>query len=123
MFIQVHRTRARKGDTNLPIMPHNSKVKYLGTCNCGRRQAWRDDPFDIKEANYSFYEENEEFTCCTTRLDRIDFPVYQRTTTVAPSTPPVSGGSTSGRKVSVEQLFDNLKITPTTQEELSGQGK
>lgn len=30
----------------LPVMPHSSSYKTRGTCNCGRRQGERDDPFD-----------------------------------------------------------------------------
>jgi len=30
----------------LPVMQHSSQVKTRATCNCGRRQAEREDPFD-----------------------------------------------------------------------------
>jgi len=30
----------------LPVMSHCSQVKTRATCNCGRRQGEREDPFD-----------------------------------------------------------------------------
>ena len=31
---------------HLPVMPHSSQVKTRATCNCGRKQGEREDPFD-----------------------------------------------------------------------------
>ena len=47
----------------LPTMPHMSSVSFLAACNCGRKQANRDDPFTLKDANHTFYAEMEE-DCC-----------------------------------------------------------
>ena len=47
----------------LPTMPHMSSVSFLAACNCGRKQANRDDPFTLKDANHNFYAEMEE-ECC-----------------------------------------------------------
>lgn len=43
-------------DHNPPIMNHNSRGRSTSSCNCGKKQATRDDPFDIKAANYDFYQ-------------------------------------------------------------------
>lgn len=43
-------------DHNPPIMNHNSRGRSTSSCNCGKKQAARDDPFDIKAANYDFYQ-------------------------------------------------------------------
>lgn len=43
-------------DHNPPIMNHNSRGRSTSSCNCGKKQAPRDDPFDIKAANYDFYQ-------------------------------------------------------------------
>uniref|UniRef100_A0A8D2L3N8 Nonsense-mediated mRNA decay factor SMG8 n=2 Tax=Varanus komodoensis TaxID=61221 RepID=A0A8D2L3N8_VARKO len=66
-------------DRNPPVLYHNSRARCTSACNCGRKQAPRDDPFDIKAANYDFYQLLEE-KCCG-KLDHINFPVFQ------PSTP------------------------------------
>ncbi|XP_075709070.1 nonsense-mediated mRNA decay factor SMG8 [Rhinoderma darwinii] len=66
-------------DRNPPILYHNSRARSTGNCNCGRKQAPREDPFDIKSANYDFYQNLEE-KCCG-KLDHINFPVFE------PSTP------------------------------------
>ncbi|XP_040192769.1 protein SMG8 [Rana temporaria] len=66
-------------DRNPPILYHNSRARSTGNCNCGRKQAPREDPFDIKSANYDFYQMLEE-KCCG-KLDHINFPIFQ------PSTP------------------------------------
>ncbi|XP_015679965.1 protein SMG8 [Protobothrops mucrosquamatus] len=66
-------------DRNPPVLYHNSRARSTGACNCGRKQAPRDDPFDIKAANYDFYQLLEE-KCCG-KLEHINFPVFQ------PSTP------------------------------------
>lgn len=45
-----------EADRNPPVLYHNSRARSTGACNCGRKQAPRDDPFDIKAANYDFYQ-------------------------------------------------------------------
>jgi len=62
-------------DSKLPVMPHVSGVRYVSACSCGRRQANREDPYDVKYANYEFYRLIEE-ECCG-RLHRIHFPVFK----------------------------------------------
>ncbi|XP_068455813.1 nonsense-mediated mRNA decay factor SMG8 [Clinocottus analis] len=66
-------------DRNPPILNHNSRGRSTSSCNCGRKQAPREDPFDAQAANYDFYQMLEE-KCCG-KLERIEFPVFQ------PSTP------------------------------------
>ncbi|XP_035667835.1 protein smg8-like isoform X1 [Branchiostoma floridae] len=60
----------------VPCMPHNSRARSLCACNCGRKQAQRDDPFDVKAANHDFFHLMEE-KCCSS-LEHISFPVFQR---------------------------------------------
>lgn len=43
-------------DHNPPILYHNSRGRFTSSCNCGRKQAPREDPFDIQAANYDFYQ-------------------------------------------------------------------
>merc|ERR1719422_2626785 len=58
----------------LPTMQHSSGVQYIAACNCGRRQANREDPFKLVDANYNFYQQLEE-ECCKD-LEHVEFPVY-----------------------------------------------
>jgi len=58
----------------LPSLTHSSGVQYIAACNCGRKQANREDPFSVYEANCGFYNEQEE-DCCKD-LNHTDFPVY-----------------------------------------------
>ncbi|XP_042913299.1 nonsense-mediated mRNA decay factor SMG8-like [Parasteatoda tepidariorum] len=49
----IHRSDQDEEDDNvedksLPVMSRCSQVKIVSTCECGRKQATREDPFDIK---------------------------------------------------------------------------
>lgn len=50
-----------EAERNPPVLYHNSRARSTGACNCGRKQAPRDDPFDIKAANYDFYQVGSGF--------------------------------------------------------------
>ena len=41
----------------LPIKNHSSNIITIAASNCGEFQLERRDPFDLKEANFTFYEE------------------------------------------------------------------
>ncbi|XP_014673337.1 PREDICTED: protein smg8-like isoform X2 [Priapulus caudatus] len=69
---------AGDADRSLPLMHHSSNVKGLNACNCGRTQANRDDPFNVKAANYDFYQ-TVESSCCA-ELQHYDFPVFRAST-------------------------------------------
>ncbi|XP_061659286.1 nonsense-mediated mRNA decay factor SMG8 isoform X2 [Syngnathoides biaculeatus] len=77
-------------DHNPPILNHNSRGRSTSSCNCGRKQAPRDDPFDVQAANYDFYQVLEE-KCCA-KLDRINFPIFQPSTP-DPAPAPASNGA------------------------------
>lgn len=74
----VHRTENEPEDKTLPLLPHCSQVKLVSSCDCGRKQSSREDPFDVKAANYSFYV--AQHSHCCGELERIDFPVFQAST-------------------------------------------
>lgn len=59
----------------LPTMQHSSGVQYVAACNCGRRQANREDPFRLVDANCNFYQQLEE-ECCKD-LEHVSFPEYR----------------------------------------------
>ena len=55
LMFQLHR-QAEETETDenahLPVMAHSSQIKTRAACNCGRKQAERDDPFDYKVSWY-----------------------------------------------------------------------
>ncbi|XP_046388258.1 uncharacterized protein LOC124157509 [Ischnura elegans] len=63
---------------SLPVIPHSSGVRYVSTCNCGRQQAGREDPFSVKAANWEFYQTLA--TDCCSNLEAVSFPVFQPST-------------------------------------------
>ena len=68
-------TQPGSGDKRaLPSLQCCSGVQYIAACNCGRRQANREDPYKLVDANYNFYQLLEE-ECCKD-LERVEFPVY-----------------------------------------------
>ncbi|XP_069113163.1 nonsense-mediated mRNA decay factor SMG8-like [Argopecten irradians] len=71
--------RETEGNGHLPVMSHSSQMKTKAVCNCGRKQADKDDPFDHKAANYDFFEALEKL-CCE-ELEHIEMPVFQPSTT------------------------------------------
>ncbi|XP_060942571.1 nonsense-mediated mRNA decay factor SMG8 [Limanda limanda] len=93
-------------DRNPPILNHNSRGRSTSSCNCGRKQAPREDPFDVQGANYDFFQILEE-KCCG-KLERIEFPVFQPSTpdpAPAPNQtqPPPSEPSESGEAEKVKE--------------------
>uniref|UniRef100_A0A182QZV2 Nonsense-mediated mRNA decay factor SMG8 n=1 Tax=Anopheles farauti TaxID=69004 RepID=A0A182QZV2_9DIPT len=56
---------------------HSSGVIYISSCNCGRTQGHRDDPFTIRQANYDFYSIIAKSCSNCNRLDRIQFPIFE----------------------------------------------
>ncbi|CAG2218840.1 SMG8 [Mytilus edulis] len=66
---------------HLPVMPHTNQLKTRAACNCGRKQADKDDPFDHKAANYDFYAGLEE-SCCG-KLEHVDLPSFKPSTAEA----------------------------------------
>uniref|UniRef100_H3CQD7 Nonsense-mediated mRNA decay factor SMG8 n=1 Tax=Tetraodon nigroviridis TaxID=99883 RepID=H3CQD7_TETNG len=91
-------------DRNPPLMNHNSRGRSTSSCNCGRKQAPREDPFDIQAANYDFYQMLEE-KCCG-KLEKIEFPVFQ------PSTPGRGVGLGLGRRGQPKEAGGAASHTP-----------
>ena len=95
----------------LPCLPHTSGVQYIAACNCGRRQANREDPFRLMEANLGFYVELKQ-DCCKD-LEHVAFPEHS----------PAKGGlkdiSLEERKEEVVQEEQERAETPGGQDETS----
>merc|ERR1719447_116560 len=67
-------TKEENSGKVLPSMPHSSGVQYIAACNCGRKQANREDPFTLVDANFNFYQ-GLELECCKD-LEHISFPEH-----------------------------------------------
>ncbi|KRT81522.1 hypothetical protein AMK59_5082 [Oryctes borbonicus] len=58
---------------------HCSGVRYIAACDCGRIQRPREDPYTIKLANFTFYNQISK-ECGCSALERIHFPVFEAST-------------------------------------------
>nr|CAG4651668.1 EOG090X02WG [Triops cancriformis] len=95
-----HRTHPDQSGS-LPVLPHSSGYRMVSACNCGSKQGNRDDPFDVKSANFTFYYYmNEE--CCH-RFQAVNFPVFQP-------------GSTTARPAPVRKNVKDMDFVQCTQE-------
>lgn len=58
-------------------LPHKSVETIISTCNCGRTQGRRNDPYTLRQANYEFYQ--IMMTSCTMcpKLESIPFAVFE----------------------------------------------
>lgn len=72
-------------DRNPPILNHNSRGRSTSSCNCGRKQAPREDPFDIQAANHDFYQVRSHTTLssldwlsdmCSSDSADLTFPIF-----------------------------------------------
>lgn len=59
---------------------HSSGVVYISTCNCGRTQGRRDDPYTIRQANYDFYQVLGKSCSSCGKLEKITFSVFEPST-------------------------------------------
>lgn len=60
---------------NHKALEHTSGAVFVSTCNCGRTQARREDPYLVKQANYDFYQLINCSHCI--KSERVSFPVFQ----------------------------------------------
>lgn len=62
------------------IVDHSSGVVYISTCNCGRTQGRRDDPYNLRQANYEFYQILANNCSACNKLDKASFSVFEPST-------------------------------------------
>lgn len=56
---------------------HNSGETIISTCNCGRTQGRRSDPYTIRQANYEFYQVMMSKCSSCGKLESISFAVFE----------------------------------------------
>lgn len=66
-------------DNDLPSIEHCSGVRYVCACNCGRCQGPRDDPYNLRHANYDWFQILAK-QCGCGQLESIEFPIFQPST-------------------------------------------
>lgn len=69
----------RDDSSELLIMEHCSGVRYVCACNCGRCQGPREDPFNLRHANYDWFQLMAK-QCGCSQLESIEFPIFQPST-------------------------------------------
>ncbi|XP_057317890.1 nonsense-mediated mRNA decay factor SMG8 isoform X1 [Microplitis mediator] len=69
----------REDENELPIMEHCSGVRYVCACNCGQCQGPREDPFNLRHANFDWFQLMAK-QCGCSQLEKIEFPVFQPST-------------------------------------------
>ena len=79
-------------------------------CDCGRTQGTRDDPYTVKLANYTFYQQISKGCACS-GLDRHTFPTFE------PSVTELAAAALSDNEDSTLQLLDQM--TPNEVKTLS----
>lgn len=76
----VQENNEKKNDTiDLPSVKHSSGVRYVCACNCGRFQGPREDPYNLKHANYEWFQ-LLAIKCGCAKLESIEFPIFQPST-------------------------------------------
>ncbi|XP_017481898.1 PREDICTED: protein SMG8 [Rhagoletis zephyria] len=56
---------------------HSSAHVFISTCNCGRTQGRREDPYTMKHANYEFYEYMANNCNLCAKVKKVHFPVFE----------------------------------------------
>ncbi|KAH8419340.1 hypothetical protein KR222_005657, partial [Zaprionus bogoriensis] len=55
---------------------HSSGVVHISSCNCGRTQGRREDPFTLRQANYEYYEHMAGMCNLCVKVKKFHFPVF-----------------------------------------------
>ncbi|XP_050084611.1 nonsense-mediated mRNA decay factor SMG8 isoform X2 [Anopheles aquasalis] len=64
----------------LDLSEHSSGVIFVSSCNCGRIQGHREDPYTIRQANYEFYQIMAKSCSNCNRLEHVPFPIFEPST-------------------------------------------
>lgn len=56
---------------------HSSNETIISTCNCGRTQGRRTDPFTLRQANYEFYQFIAGSCSMCPKLENVSFSVFK----------------------------------------------
>ncbi|KAH8285784.1 hypothetical protein KR018_003922 [Drosophila ironensis] len=62
---------------NLPHDKHSSGVIHVSSCNCGRTQGRREDPFNLRQANFDFYEHMAKTCNLCVKVKQYQFAIFE----------------------------------------------
>ncbi|KAI8043843.1 nonsense-mediated mRNA decay factor SMG8 [Drosophila gunungcola] len=62
---------------SVPHEKHSSGVVHISSCNCGRTQGRREDPFSLRQANYEFYDHMAQMCNLCVKVKQYQFPVFE----------------------------------------------
>ena len=68
-------TFSGENSEKMAVMPHQSNLNFVSACNCGKKQGAREDPYNLLQANFTFYNDLES-ECCHD-LERTLVPYQQ----------------------------------------------
>ncbi|XP_070509405.1 nonsense-mediated mRNA decay factor SMG8 [Chironomus tepperi] len=94
---------------------HSSGVVYISTCNCGKTQGRREDPYTLKKANYEFYQIMQQSCSVCEKASIIDFPIF------IPSSSEYKAAQVSNKKIMNLILSEFSNKTPNEEEKNSDQ--
>ncbi|XP_068150247.1 nonsense-mediated mRNA decay factor SMG8 [Drosophila tropicalis] len=60
-----------------PHEKHSSGIIHVSSCNCGRTQGRREDPFTLRQANYEFYEYMAKICNLCVKVKQYQFPIFE----------------------------------------------
>ncbi|EDW12699.1 protein SMG8 [Drosophila mojavensis] len=55
---------------------HSSGIVHISSCNCGRTQGRREDPFTLRQANYDYYEQLAVMCNLCVKVKKFQFPLF-----------------------------------------------
>lgn len=58
------------------VSSHSSGVIFISSCNCGKTQGRREDPFSTRKANYEFYQVMAASCSGCEKSTSIEFPIF-----------------------------------------------
>lgn len=56
---------------------HSSGETIVSTCNCGRTQGRRQDPYTIRQANFEFYQIMATSCTACNKFEKVTFPIFE----------------------------------------------
>ncbi|BFF94937.1 protein SMG8 [Drosophila madeirensis] len=62
---------------DMPHDKHSSGVIHVSSCNCGRTQGRREDPFSLQQANYEFYEHMAKMCNLCGKVKQFKLPIFE----------------------------------------------
>ncbi|CAG9835295.1 unnamed protein product [Diabrotica balteata] len=89
---------------------HMSGFIYKAVCDCGRKVGAREDPYNVKQANYTFYHQISK-ECQCSKLEKIQFP--QQTKTTKASVSETEESSVSSERSEKDQEKENSSLSET----------